>query len=91
MLNSAYRYEDLLETVACNLCGDNNYEVIYPPRYDAADPEEIVNTFRSSGDEILVDRLVRCKQCGLQYFLPPSPGNRRPDAHTFTQIKSLPF
>src|SRR6266446_3963078 len=70
MLNSAYRYEDLLETVACNLCGDNNYEVIYPPRYDAADPEEIVNTFRSSGDEILVDRLVRCKQCGLQYLSP---------------------
>ena len=62
--------DQYVDAVACNLCGASNYEVIYPPRYEAADPGEIVNTFRSSGDEILVDQLVRCKQCGLQYLSP---------------------
>src|SRR3989442_9944171 len=70
MSNSALCYEDLLETVTCNLCGSSNYEVIYPPRYEAAAPNEIANIFRSSGDEILMDQLVRCQTCGLQYLNP---------------------
>lgn len=70
MSNSAPCYEDLLETVDCNLCGSSDYKVIYPPRYDAAAPDEIANIFRSSGDEILMDQLVRCQECGLQYLNP---------------------
>lgn len=64
------QYKALLETVPCNLCGADDYEVIYPPRYEQAKPEEIANTFRSSGDEVLLDQLVRCKQCGLMYLNP---------------------
>jgi len=70
MSNSALCYEDLLETVDCNLCGSGDYEVIYPPRYDAAAPDDLANIFRSSGDEILMDQLVRCRACGLQYLNP---------------------
>ena len=29
-----------------------------------------MRTFRASGDELLVDRLVRCRSCGLQYVSP---------------------
>jgi 2-polyprenyl-3-methyl-5-hydroxy-6-metoxy-1,4-benzoquinol methylase len=29
-----------------------------------------MTNFRSSGDEIMVDQLVRCRQCGLQYLNP---------------------
>jgi len=70
MSEVADRYKALLENVLCNQCGADDYEVIYPARYEAARPDELIQSFRSSGDEILVDQLVRCRQCGLQYLNP---------------------
>lgn len=70
MSEATDRYRALLESVACNLCGADDYEVLFPPRYELAQPDELAQTFRSSGDEILVDQLVRCRQCGLQYLTP---------------------
>lgn len=67
---SIEQYKELLEAVTCNLCGADNYEVVYTPRYELARPEEIEKTFRSSGDEVLLDQLVRCKNCGLKYLNP---------------------
>lgn len=64
------QYIDLLEHIPCNLCSADDYEIIYKPRYDSAKPDKIFQSFRSSGDEILLDQLVRCKQCGLQYLNP---------------------
>jgi 2-polyprenyl-3-methyl-5-hydroxy-6-metoxy-1,4-benzoquinol methylase len=64
------RYRAMLEDVSCNLCGADDFEPIYPARYDDAQPDQIMETFRSSGDEVLVDRLVRCRSCGLQYLSP---------------------
>lgn len=70
MTDNATKYQQLLETIPCNYCGQNDYQVVYPPRYELAKPDEIAQTFRSSGDELLLDQLVRCKQCGLQYLNP---------------------
>lgn len=70
MPDKVAQYQALLESVPCNLCGADDYEVIYPPRYELAKPEEIANTFRSSGDEVLLDQLVKCKSCELQYLNP---------------------
>lgn len=70
MPDKVAQYQALLESVPCNLCGADDYEIIYPPRYELAKPEEIANTFRSSGDEVLLDQLVKCKSCGLQYLNP---------------------
>lgn len=70
MTTKSEQYQALLETVPCNLCGADDYEIVYPPRYEDAKPDEILNTFRSSGDEVLLDQLVRCKRCGLQYLNP---------------------
>jgi 2-polyprenyl-3-methyl-5-hydroxy-6-metoxy-1,4-benzoquinol methylase len=70
MTDQIEKYQALLENVACNLCGANDFEVVYPPNYELAKPDEILNTFRSSGDEKLLDQLVRCKNCGLQYLNP---------------------
>jgi len=64
------RYQSMLEDVACNLCGANDFNVVYPSHYEEAQPDEIMETFRSSGDEILVDQLVRCNRCGLRYLTP---------------------
>jgi 2-polyprenyl-3-methyl-5-hydroxy-6-metoxy-1,4-benzoquinol methylase len=70
MSDVAQHYQSLLEDVSCNLCGANDYEIVYPPQYEDARPEAIMETFRSSGDEILVDQLVRCRRCELQYLTP---------------------
>jgi ubiquinone/menaquinone biosynthesis C-methylase UbiE len=70
MTDRSSQYQALLEDVTCNLCGADDYEIVYPARYEAAQPDEIMHTFRSSGDEILVDQLVRCKKCDLQYLTP---------------------
>lgn len=75
MTTNSEKYQTLLERVRCNLCGADDYEVVYPPRYEAAKPDEIAQTFRSSGDEVLLDRLVRCRNCGLQYLNPRLRGD----------------
>jgi 2-polyprenyl-3-methyl-5-hydroxy-6-metoxy-1,4-benzoquinol methylase len=31
---------------------------------------DLIQKFRASGDELLIDRLVRCRDCGLQYISP---------------------
>lgn len=68
--HSKTSYMSLLEEIPCNLCGADNFEVIYPPRYDLVTAGEITSIFRSSGDEVLLDQLVCCKECGLQYLNP---------------------
>lgn len=64
------QYQSLLEHVPCNLCGADDYAIVYPPVYEKAKPDAIMETFRSSGDEVLLDQMVRCNVCGLQYLNP---------------------
>ena len=73
MVGDKINYKDALESVACNLCGSDDYEIIFPSRYDNIRPNDIAQIFRSSGDEILLDQLVLCKQCGLKYLNPRLP------------------
>lgn len=58
-----------LEHVSCNLCGADDPEEIYPSTRTGS---EAVNAdaIRSSGDEPLRDRLVRCRKCDLVYVTP---------------------
>lgn len=70
MSETAEKYERLLETVSCNLCGEDDFEIVYTPDYESAKPDDILHTFRSSGDEILLDQLVHCKNCALEYLNP---------------------
>src|SRR5688572_16365941 len=58
--------EIALEHIACNLCGADDPQTIYEARYEAASRADLTHVFRASGDELLVDRLVRCRQCGLE-------------------------
>jgi len=64
-----------LETVACNLCGADDAETIYKARYQAGQRRDLVRTFRASGDELLIDPLVRCRRCGLEYVSPRPAGS----------------
>lgn len=63
-------HQESLEKIACDLCLRNDYTVVYPHRYGAARYENLKEKFRSSGDETLVDQLVRCGGCGLVYVNP---------------------
>lgn len=69
-------YTDLLTPVVCNLCGADDYRVIYPPQYESATAKDLLDRFRSSGEEILIDQLVRCKRCGFQYLNPHLPDTK---------------
>jgi len=60
----------VLEHVICNLCGADDPETVYEARYEPGRPCDLVRTFRASGDDLLADRLVRCRQCGLEYVSP---------------------
>lgn len=65
-----------LEHVVCNLCGADDPETVYEARYQPGQPRDLVRTFRASGDELLIDRLVRCRRCGLEYVSPrPAAGD----------------
>ena len=59
-----------MEKVPCNLCGADDYEIIYSASYDKISQQELAEKFRSSGDELLLDQLVQCKRCGFKYINP---------------------
>jgi SAM-dependent methyltransferase len=63
----------MLETVPCNLCGAEGGETVYPAKYDPEQPRDLARVFRASADELLIDRLERCRECGLQFVNPRPP------------------
>src|SRR5688572_22028712 len=71
-----------LEYVVCNLCGADDAETIYAAREAGGAARDMVTTFRASGDELLVDRLVRCRRCELEYLSPRPPSSDVVDAYS---------
>src|SRR3989338_4704075 len=62
--------QNVMEEVNCDLCKANDYKIIYHSQYDKISQQELAEKFRSSGDELLLDQLVQCNQCGLKYVNP---------------------
>jgi len=58
------------EHIRCNLCGADETETVYEAQHIEAAVRDLVDTYRASGDERLVDRLARCRACGLQFVSP---------------------
>lgn len=71
-----------LEIVPCNLCNSTSYSVVYPACYEKEKDADIVQKFRASGDELLIDQLVKCTRCGLQYVSPRFKGKAIVDAYS---------
>jgi 2-polyprenyl-3-methyl-5-hydroxy-6-metoxy-1,4-benzoquinol methylase len=59
----------MLENVNCDVCGSSDATVVYEARAEH-DASDLAFKFRASGDEPLIDRLVRCTRCGMQYINP---------------------
>jgi 2-polyprenyl-3-methyl-5-hydroxy-6-metoxy-1,4-benzoquinol methylase len=66
---------DTMEAVPCFLCGDDAYDVVYEARRDLEKDADLVRKFRASGDELLIDQLVRCRRCQFQYVTPRLRGD----------------
>jgi 2-polyprenyl-3-methyl-5-hydroxy-6-metoxy-1,4-benzoquinol methylase len=60
----------VLEDVPCDLCGSTDHEVLRPARDTSRSQQDLVRIFRASSDVPLVDRLVRCRRCGLVFVSP---------------------
>jgi SAM-dependent methyltransferase len=67
--------KELLESVSCTLCGADDAATVYEAQYDREKDLDLVQKFRASGDELLIDRLVKCRRCGLQYVNPRLRGD----------------
>jgi 2-polyprenyl-3-methyl-5-hydroxy-6-metoxy-1,4-benzoquinol methylase len=72
----------LLERVPCAVCGADDYDVIYHARRDREKDPDLVEKFRASGDELLIDQLVRCRRCRFQYVNPRLRGDLILSAYT---------
>ena len=59
-----------LESVTCFLCGADDFDIVYDAQYDHEKDPDPVQKFRASGDELLIDQLVRCRNCTFQYVNP---------------------
>ena len=56
-----------LEHVNCNICGTNDYSIVYPARSNKA---LSIEPFKSESTELSKDQIVKCNQCGLIYVNP---------------------
>jgi len=62
---------EIMESIMCELCGQDNYLVVYK---GALKPEEggskVEETYKSSGNKPSEDTIVKCNNCGLVYVNP---------------------
>lgn len=56
--------------IPCTICGTHDYTVLQPAAHQSANEETLIEQFRSSGDAVLTDQLVRCNACELIYVTP---------------------
>jgi 2-polyprenyl-3-methyl-5-hydroxy-6-metoxy-1,4-benzoquinol methylase len=68
-------HHKVLEHVPCLLCGADDYDVIHRARDGRDKGVGDIERFRASGDELLIDQLVRCRHCALQYVNPRLRGD----------------
>jgi len=64
----------MFEHLPCNLCGSNNYKVLYKAKYENETQKDLIEKFRAAGDETLIDQIVKCKKCGFVYVNPRIKG-----------------
>ncbi len=56
-----------VEMIACNLCGSKEYSIVYKGIPTEGNEE---NRYKSSGNEVGNDQVVKCKKCHLIYVNP---------------------
>jgi 2-polyprenyl-3-methyl-5-hydroxy-6-metoxy-1,4-benzoquinol methylase len=72
---------DVYEHIRCNCCSADDAEIVFEARHADMRDRDLTRVFRASGDELLIDRLVRCRRCGLEYVSPRLRGSLVVDAY----------
>ena len=62
--------EDVMESVRCDLCGQDNYLVAYKGALKSEEGGSAKETYKSSGNKPTEDTIVKCNSCGLIYVNP---------------------
>jgi 2-polyprenyl-3-methyl-5-hydroxy-6-metoxy-1,4-benzoquinol methylase len=66
-----FNIENYLENINCPNCFDNSFKIIKASNYRTINNlENLENVYKSSSDDFLMDQLVECKSCDLQYLNP---------------------
>lgn len=69
--NSFEEIKNFIEEVPCPHCGSTTYDVVFNANYpDNLTPNNLVDVYSSSSDTTLMDQMVECKQCELNYLNP---------------------
>lgn len=62
---------ELIEQTVCPICGSDSAEILRDANYPSGlTREQLLGVYRSSSDQLLMDRLVRCSGCSLVYLNP---------------------
>lgn len=65
------KLQSVLEYLPCPMCGADYYRVIYESRYPRdLSIKDLLETYRSSSENQLMDRLVQCRSCSFIYLNP---------------------
>ncbi|MFH1199925.1 MAG: class I SAM-dependent methyltransferase, partial [Candidatus Micrarchaeota archaeon] len=65
--NAEPKHGGRYESVKCNLCGADDYHVVYAAK-EAQLPK--LESYSASGNEVLLDQVVKCNKCGFVYVNP---------------------
>lgn len=60
------------ETIKCNICGSDSYDIVVKPSKKIIDPTKIIS---ASGGIMGTQQIVKCKSCGLCYVNPRIKSN----------------
>ncbi|NUN11899.1 class I SAM-dependent methyltransferase [Candidatus Micrarchaeota archaeon] len=63
----------VFEEVNCNLCGQNDYTIIYKAK--PIEDIDLAKVYSASGHDFLKEQVVKCKNCGFMYINPRIKGD----------------
>lgn len=62
---------DFIEEVSCPQCGGRSFAMLRPAHHPPGlGRKELLEVYSASSDHVLLDSLVKCRQCGLVYLNP---------------------
>ena len=63
--------QDLFQRTCCPLCGSGESDILKPSKYPPNLTREILlKSYSASSSHLLLDQLVQCRQCTMQYLNP---------------------
>ena len=66
-----FNIDKYLELISCPLCRSSNFDVKKKSNYsNIKNINDLLSIYKSSADELMLDQLVSCRDCDLQYLNP---------------------